>query len=253
MPRMPRNRSRSGIYHIVMRGINRQSIFEDEEDCIKFIQTIEKYKEVCEYKLYSYCLMGNHVHLLLKEGKELLEQVMRRVCGSYVLWYNCKYGRVGYLFQDRYKSEPVEDDAYFLTVLRYIYQNPVKAGLVTSVEKYTWCNYSEYIEGNKMTDTDFVLDMFNANREKAVKSLIEYINKPNDDVCMEVSEKQPITDEVARVIIKDLCKINNTIDLQKFDKHQRNKYLKDLKEGYNLSIRQIERLTGINRGIIQKV
>jgi len=149
MPRVPRKRSKSGIYHVIMRGINRQSIFEEEEDYSKFIQIIQKYKDVCEYRLYAYCLMGNHLHLLLMEGKEPLEQVMRRICGSYVFWYNRKYGRMGCLFQDRYKSEPIEDDAYFLTVLRYIYQNPVKAGLVTSVEKYKWSNYNEYIEGSK--------------------------------------------------------------------------------------------------------
>jgi len=253
MSRVPRDRSKSGIYHIIMRGINRQNIFEDEEDCVRFIQTLQKYKEVCEYKLYAYCLMGNHLHLLLMEGKEPLEQIMRRVCGSYVFWYNCKYGRIGYLFQDRYKSEPVEDDAYLLTVLRYIYQNPIKAGLVTSIEKYRWSNYNEYIEGNGTACIAFILDMFNANREKAIRSFIKYINKPNEDVCLEIPEKRQITDEDARIIIRKLCKVKNAVDLQRLDIRERNKYLKELKEKHNLSIRQIERLTGINRGIIQRL
>jgi REP element-mobilizing transposase RayT len=248
---MPRYRSKSGIYHIIMRGINRQSIFEDEEDFIKFIQTIQKYKDVCGYKLYAYCLMGNHVHMLLMEGKEPLEQIMRRVCGSYVLWYNRKYGRIGYLFQDRYKSEPVEDDKYFLTVLRYIYQNPLKAGFTASIEEYAWSNYKEYIEGSKNTDT-FVLDAFGTDRGKAVRSFIEYINEPNEDVCLEISEKRQATDEEARAVIMDLCKVNNAADLQKLDIYTRNRCLKDLKEGCGLSIRQLERLTGINRGVIQR-
>ncbi|MCT4563423.1 MAG: transposase, partial [Maledivibacter sp.] len=80
MPRKARRKSESGIY-IMMRGINCQSIFEDEEDCMKFIQTIKKYKEKSGYQVYAYCLMGNHVHVLLKIGKEPLEQVMRRICG----------------------------------------------------------------------------------------------------------------------------------------------------------------------------
>ena len=129
VPRAARIKSKSGIYHIIMRGINRQTLFNDEEDFAKFIQTLQRYREICEYNLYAYCLMGNHLHLLLKEGKDPLETVMRRICGSYVLWYNKKYDRVGYLFQDRFKSEPVEDEAYFLTVLRYIFQNPLKAGV----------------------------------------------------------------------------------------------------------------------------
>jgi len=74
----------------------------------------------------------------MREGKEPLETVMRRICGSYVFWYNKKYDRIGYLFQDRFKSEPVEDDVYFLVVLRYIFQNPIKAGITNRVKNYKW-------------------------------------------------------------------------------------------------------------------
>src|SRR5665811_2065044 len=110
MPREARELSKSGIYHILMRGINRQNIFEDEEDCEKFTQTLYRYKEISKYEIYAYCLMGNHMNLLIKNGQESLEQVMRRICGSYVYWYNKKYDRIGNLFQDRFKSKPVEDD-----------------------------------------------------------------------------------------------------------------------------------------------
>ncbi len=236
-----------------MRGINRQTFFEEEEDCAIFIQTLQRYREICEYKLYAYCLMGNHLHLLLKEDKEPLETVMRRICGSYVLWYNKKYDRVGYLFQDRFKSEPIEDNAYFLTVLRYIFRNPLKAGIVTNIQNYIWTNYVDYIEGSNRTDTDFALDIFNIDRGKAVRSFIEYINIENDEECLDIRKKRQITDDDARRIIKDHCKVDHAIDLQKFDLYKRNIYLKNLKEEYGLSIRQIERLTGINRGIIQRV
>ncbi|AOT71794.1 transposase [Geosporobacter ferrireducens] len=253
MPRMPRIKSKSGIYHIVMRGINRQIVFEDEEDCHKFIQNLQKYKEISEYKLYAYCLMGNHLHLLLMEDKEPLETVMRRICGSYVLWYNKKYGRIGYLFQDRFKSEPVEDDAYFLTVLRYILRNPVKAGIVTKVEDYLWTNYTDYIEGKYQTDTDFALDILNVDREQAVMKFIEFIDKDNDDKCLEIKESRQITDNDAIKIIKDHCNVERGLDLQMIDVDKRNSYIKELKNEYGLSIRQIERLTGINRGIIQRL
>lgn len=257
MPRMSRRRSKSGIYHIIMRGINRQNIFEDDEDCIKFIQTLRRYKKICEYELYAYCLMGNHIHLLLMEGEEPLDKVMRRICSSFVLWYNHKYGRIGYLFQDRYKSEPVEDNAYFLTALRYIYQNPVKAGLAASAEKYPWSNYyeymDEYMDTNQTNDTDFVLGLFNENREKAIENFIEYINRENYDVCLEIAEKRQISDEEAINIIKKLCKIDHVIDLQKLEINIRNEYLRNLIKSHTLSIRQIERLTGISRGIIQRL
>ena len=106
---------------------------------------------------------------------------------------------------------------YFLAVLRYIYQNPVKAGLVTNVEKYIWSNYKEYVERSGIADTGFVLGMFNMDREKAVRNFIKYISEANDDVCLEISEKRQVTDEDARNIIKRLCKVNHATDLQKFE------------------------------------
>lgn len=252
MPRKARKKSESGIYHIIMRGINRQSIFEDDEDYIRFLQTLEQYKDKCGYEMYAYCLMGNHMHLLLKIGEDPLEQVIRRICGSYVYWYNWKYQRIGNLFQDRFKSEPVEDEKYLLIVQRYIHQNPIKAGLVRKIEEYKWSSYREYKSKTKVVDVNFTLNIFNNDREKAIKSFIEYNNELNHDNCLDIEEKHRITDEEARTIIKKVCKVENTPDVQKFDISTRNTYLKELKEEYSLSIRQIERLTGINRGIVLK-
>mgnify|MGYP000862516675 CR=1 FL=1 len=80
--------------------------------------------------------MSNHVYLLLTETEEPISVAIKRICSSYVYWYNWKYGRCGHLFQERYKSETVENDAYLLTELRYIHQNPVKAGLSRSIRDY---------------------------------------------------------------------------------------------------------------------
>jgi len=252
MPRKAREKGASGIYHIIMRGINRQNIFEDEEDYVKFIQTIQRYKEKSGYIIYAYCLMGNHVHLLLKTAREPLEQIMRRICGSYVYWYNCKYQRVGNLFQDRFKSEPVEDDTYFLIVQRYIHQNPIKAGLVKGIEQYQWSSFNEYVNKTKMVDVDFTLKIFNSDKEKAIKSFKQYNNEVNDNMCLEVEERHRITDKEAINIVKKVCKLKNASDLQKIDISTRNIYLKALKEEYCLSIRQIERITGVNRGVVLK-
>lgn len=250
MPRQARKMSASGIYHIMMRGINKQRIFKDQDDNTRFIQTLEQYKDKSGYRIYAYCLMVNHVHLLLKVGEEPLEQVMRRICGSYVYWYNSKYQRIGNLFQDRFKSETVENDAYFLTVLRYIHQNPLKAGLVTSIEQYPWSSFGEYLNRPIVVDTDFALKIFDDNREKAVKSLIEFCEVINENQCLEIEEKRQLPDAEAINIIKQVCKIENASDLQKFDKLTRNKRLRELKEEYRLSIRQIERVTGISRGVV---
>src|ERR1035437_4828755 len=159
MPRGARKKSESGIYHIIIRGINRQTIFEDEEDSDVFLETIEKYKIETNCEIYAFCLMKNHVHLLIKTNDNNLATLMRKIGAKYVYWYNWKYNRVGGLFQDRYKSEPVEDDSYFLTVLRYIHQNPIKAGICNDVAKYKESSYSEYInkKSNKIVNTEFAL------------------------------------------------------------------------------------------------
>ena len=133
MPRQAREKSSSGIYHVMLRGINRQNIFEDDRDRQRFIETILYYKTISNYELYGYCLMDNHIHLLIKEKDESISKAIKRICSSYVYWYNQKYERCGHLFQERYKSEVVETEGYFLTVIRYIHQNPIKAGLVKTL------------------------------------------------------------------------------------------------------------------------
>ncbi len=252
MARQARKKSTTGIYHIMMRGINRQNIFEDKADCIRFLHTLKQYKEISGYQIYAYCLMGNHVHLLLKVGEEPLEQVMRRICGSYVYWYNWKYQRIGNLFQDRFKSEPIENDSYFLTALRYIHQNPLKAGLVKNIEDYQWSSIREYTHISELVDNNCALKMFNADREKAVISFIQFCKTVSNEQCLEMEDKQLLSDPEAIDLIKHVCQVKGASDLQKLDKAVRNEYLKKLKEEYHLSIRQIERLTGINRGIIFK-
>jgi REP element-mobilizing transposase RayT len=97
------------LWSIILRGINRQTILEDEEAAVEFLQTLADYKEKSDYKVYGYCLMGNHIHLLIKEEKEELGVIMRRIGASYVYWHNWKYNPCGQLFQDRYKSEVAED------------------------------------------------------------------------------------------------------------------------------------------------
>ena len=84
----------------------------------------------CNYILYAYCLMSNHIHLLIRERKDTIGMAIKRIASSYVYYYNHKYSRDGHLFRERFKSETVNDMAYFLALLRYIHQNPVKVGMV---------------------------------------------------------------------------------------------------------------------------
>ena len=231
----------------MLRGINQQQIFEDSEDYDKFLHTLKECKEICEYKLYAYCLMGNHIHLLMREGHEPLEQVFKRICGRFVYWYNIKYRRVGHLFQDRFKSEPVDTEQYFFTVLRYIHQNPTKAGLCKRIDEYAYSSYLEYIDKGDLVDTDYVLQQ---------ATLDEFIGLNNENVdasCLDISEKViwRVTDEQAKALIKRIAKCENVSDFKSLDLITRNACLQKLREE-GISIRQLSRLTGISYSVVRK-
>ena len=115
MPKTARRKCESRIYHVMLRGINRQQIFEDREDYEKFLSVLKGVKLISGFKLYAYCLMGNHIHLLIKEEQEGLDQIFRRIGSRFVYWYNAKYDREGHLFQDRYKAEPVDCEEYLFS------------------------------------------------------------------------------------------------------------------------------------------
>ena len=248
MPRTARTKSPTGIYHVMLRGVNRRQIFFDEEDNERFISILNSYKSAYGHELYAYCLMGNHVHLLLKEGTEDIGMLFRRMGASFAWWYNNKYDRTGHIFQDRFKSEPVGTEQYLFTVLRYILRNPVTAGICTSPGDYPYSSASEYIGiDSGITDTSFILDVI--DRE----SLVQYIMQENNDKCLEMENvsRKGVTDTVAVEMIK---KEFGTLTPEPGRKSDRAAFSDSVARLYRkgISIRQLSRLTGISRGILQR-
>lgn len=251
IPRVARKKSSSGVYHIILRGINRQTIFRDEEDHKRFLYTLSNFRNTSGYRIYAYCLMGNHLHLLIKEENEKLGITMRRIGASYVYWYNYKYERSGHLFQDRYKSEAVEDDSYLLTVIRYIHQNPVKAGITDDVSSYRWSSYNEYTGKPEIIDRDFVLNMFSEDRETALSEFQSFHKKPSDQECLEIHEFKRLKDHEAIKVIKEVSGFSDIAAISGLSKEERDKHIRKIK-AKGLSTRQIARLTGVNRSTILK-
>lgn len=246
MARVSRQKSESGIYHVMLRGINKEQIFFDDKDYDKFINILLRCKSICHFELYAYCIMPNHVHLLLKETDESVSQIMKRIGCRFVYWYNAKYERVGHLFQDRFKSEPVEDDSYFLSVLRYIHDNPVAAGLCRKMADYPYSSYRSYFEKVSFIDKDFVFSMINE------KNFLELHRQPQAGAnVLEIGETRvPLSEEKAMQCAKKVSQEMEITDFQQADKTMRKKLIIALKEN-GLSIRQIAQVTGYSKYLIE--
>ena len=261
MPRYPRKYSKTGIYHIMLRGNERKDIFVDKQDKKKFIMTVIQKKANEAFKLYAYCIMDNHLHLVIKEQNEPISQIVKKITTSYAYYFNNKYKRVGHLFQDRYKSETIEDEPYLLSVIRYVHNNPEKAE-ITKKEKYKWSSYSTYIDilnhHTEIPEIKEILEMFSSDIEKALKGFIHYSNKYEDMNFLEMKEtiKSEIDEENVNEYIDGYLKSRNLKkeDLKRREHtKQKEDLIQQLKKRSNLSKRKIAVLIGVNRETVRKV
>jgi len=254
MPRHARIKSETGIYHVVLRGINQVQLFYDELDKHAFLTRLARYKDEGLYQVYAYALMGNHVHLLIKEDEDSVSVSIKKLTVSYCHYFNTRYDRTGYLFAGRFKSMPVESDTYLLAVLRYIHHNPVKIGKPISF----WTSYSDYLTASGCTDADFILSMFDDDKAQARKQFEKFLNEeeelsiPEELVILSAETASRLTDEQAIEIISEIAEGRICSKLAGLAKEPRDKLLRHLR-GRGLSVRQISRLTGISRGIVQEI
>ena len=160
-----------GLYHVIARGNERKAIFRDDRDRAKYLERLAFYREKFGFQLLGYCLMGNHVHLAIETGKVPLSKVMAGQQSSYTQYFNWRHERVGHLFQGRYKAFLVEKDPYALALIRYIHDNPLKAGLVEKAEQYGWSSDRFYRSGKgpAWLDMDRILRMLGRSRSGAVR------------------------------------------------------------------------------------
>ncbi len=161
MARQKRMISEQRIYHIVMKGINANRIFVKDSDYSFFMKF---FKEACrdyDVEMLAYCLMSNHIHLMLKFNDDNMTEMFKSFGAKYVPKYNSNHDRIGPLFNGRFYSSPINDDGYLLAVIRYIHYNPVKAGISKSLDEYRWSSYKEYSGSNEgVADTEFIKNMY---------------------------------------------------------------------------------------------
>lgn len=222
MPRLPRNYIKTSFFHVITQGINKSYIFEKAEDIKYYIKIMYQLTKEQKIKIIGYCIMSNHAHMLI-EAEEIneLSKYMQRLNTKYGKYYNKKYNRVGYVFRDRYRAQGIYTEKYLYNCLRYIYNNPVKAGICKNAKDYPYSNYKKI---DRELDEDYT-----------------FIDIEDDD--KNIGE-----------IIKKFLKEN---EMELTDLKREKRKLKELviilKKQYNISLRNIAKELHMRRETIRKL
>lgn len=175
MPRQARLDAPGTLHHVIVRGIERRRIVDDEVDRKRFVDRIGELALATDTKIYAWALMTNHAHLLIASGPKGIASFMRRLLTGYAVIYNLRHRRHGHLFQNRYKSIVCDAESYFTELVRYIHLNPLRVKLVTDLgelERYPYCGHGAITGkiGYPWQDRDYVLGWFSAREKEAVKT-----------------------------------------------------------------------------------
>lgn len=180
MPRRARLDAPGTLHHVIVRGIEKRRIVDDDRDRKMFVKGLGEVSQVTQTPIYAWALMNNHAHLLLRSGPGGLASFMRKLLTGYAVRYNRRHHRHGHLFQNRYKSIVVEEDTYFKELVRYIHLNPLRAGIVESMPKldhFYWSGHSALVGrlGNTWQDTAYVLKWFGEKLKQARQGYRQFV------------------------------------------------------------------------------
>ena len=245
MPRTARQQSKLFLYHIMVRGNGKQILFECDEDRERYLVKLYFCFKEQKLTLLAWCLMDNHVHLLVYDEDGALPVAMARINGSYAQYYNEKYHHVGHVFQDRYRSKPVESERQLLETVRYIHNNPEDAH-ICKAKNYRWSSYKEYLGSPRLTNPNIVLDILGGrtnykrfSREKSDPSLrLDFACNPSTETLVSIA--------------RDALSPIEPSSVSSLPREQRNRCLCTLRT-VGFTYRQMERLTGVSRGTIEYV
>jgi REP element-mobilizing transposase RayT/predicted DNA-binding protein YlxM (UPF0122 family) len=236
----------------MIRGINKESIFKKIKYKKILKGIIEDKIKVVDVKIYGYCIMDNHLHLLIMAEISQLAQFMSRLNTSFARYYNCQNERVGHVFQNRFKSECIDTKSYFWSCLRYIHLNPVKAKMIDHIKQYYFSSFNEYINPKKE-------DILCSNAIKFFKAnfidkeeFIEFHHAYSECIFLDVKEDINIYKrEIAEHIISDIqFQFGYQDKFRIFQNSNSNKELKKkLKETLQISAREVEEIIKVNRDV----
>ncbi|MBN2831518.1 MAG: transposase [Candidatus Omnitrophica bacterium] len=140
----------NSIHHVMARGNQKQKTFLDHEDYQKYLEILKHYKYKFRFKLFGYCLMPNHVHLIIRinQGKDL-QKIVQGLNQTYTIWFNQKYDKVGHLWQGRYKNMLIQNNSYLIDCIEYVELNPVRAKIIERPAYYPWSSCQSRMQNKK--------------------------------------------------------------------------------------------------------
>ncbi|NLI89581.1 MAG: transposase [Epulopiscium sp.] len=199
MPRVARVKTEDKSYHIMVRSIKELDLFKEPGDKIKYFELIKKSQLKYGFKIYAYCLMNNHGHLILDPVGADISKIMHGINFSYARYFNKKYDRYGHVFQDRFKSKIVDTDRYMITLSAYIHNNPKDiVGYEKNVEDYPFSSYKEYINGSDtfgVLSKDFLENLIGFKREENKNKYSELVRESiSEEVESEIEFVNPETE-----------------------------------------------------------
>lgn len=234
MPRKPRVQQSGMIHHVIARGNNKDDIFIDDNDRIRYLTLVNRYRDRFDFSLLSYCLMDNHVHLLIKQGDWSLSDIMKGIQQSYTQYYNAKYKTIGHVFHQRFKSKPVSDESYLLSLIAYIHNNPKDLGY-TDLAQFKWSSHNEILHPTtkNIADVDQLFELIGRSRKDSIKDYLWLLGVVDDDYIedqymigdeLEIAKSEMFFDDVHKIKesrdyciekivdqIEDYCKQNECI------------------------------------------
>ena len=251
-----RTYSNSKIYHNILKGIDNQDIFYDDQDRRVFLNDMKKIKKDFDCRFYAYSLMDNHVHLVIKTEKEFLSKCMQSLMIRYVQYFNKKYKRIGTLLQSRFKSKNVENQRYFLEVCKYVHRNPEKAG-IAKTEEYKWSSYNEYVGEADIIDKDVLLHYLDNDINEFIKYTDEDDGYENINEMAEYEIINKLTDAQISNIIMKIFDIKVNGEIAYFFKNLNKSELKEAVEKMKMikgtNKTQLARIIRINRSVIERI
>lgn len=244
MPRAARTISPSGYYHVMLRRAGRQILFEDDADRATFLETVSSIFSEERIDLIAWCLMDNHIHLVVSDPTGNLSHAMHRITLRYAMRVNRRTGHVGHVFQNRFLSKPLDNDAYLLEAVRYTHNNPAEAQ-ICAARDYPWSSYAEYAFGRHgITSTEVVLEMV-GGPEGFERFIAEKPGLESAAIARFAGDVDELIKRAEVLMGPDVAKIG---ELPKGERDERIRALGDA----GFSIRQIERLTGIGRNTVAR-